>query len=122
MKISVNKSLVLEHAAGIRRISISNPEIAEAVAVSSTEVLLNGKAVGETTLLLWDSKGARSAYDVQITASTAKLQAVRKELLSEVGSAASISVEDGAVSCAEQSPIKLRPIERLASLPHWARS
>ncbi len=95
--VSVNKSLILEHPAGIRRISITNGEIAEAVAISSTEVLLNGKSPGETTLMLWDPKGNRSTYDVHSVASTEKIEAVRDELLKEVGQGVSMSVEGDSV-------------------------
>ncbi|MBV8818118.1 MAG: pilus assembly protein N-terminal domain-containing protein [Acidobacteriaceae bacterium] len=97
VSVTVNKSVVLEHAEGIRRLSISSPDIAEAVAVSSTELLLNGKSPGETTLILWDSKNKRFIYDVHVLASTSKLEAVRNELLKEVGSGATVTIEDSNV-------------------------
>jgi pilus assembly protein CpaC len=95
--VSVNKSIILEHAAGIRRVAITNPEIAEAVAVSSVELLINGKSPGDTTLILWDKTGQRTNYEVHVLPSTAKLEAVRQELLKEVGPGASLTTEDGNV-------------------------
>jgi pilus assembly protein CpaC len=95
--VTVNKSVILEHPVNIRRISISNPEIAEAVAVSSTEVLLNGKSAGDTTLILWDVKGDRASFDVHVLANTSKIDAVRGELQREVGPDVSLTVEGSSV-------------------------
>jgi pilus assembly protein CpaC len=95
--VPVNASTVVDHPAGIRRISMANGEIAEAVAVSSTEIVVNGKLPGDTSLILWDQKGARLLLDVHVTANTSKLDAVRAELLKEAGSDVSINVQEGVV-------------------------
>jgi pilus assembly protein CpaC len=95
--VPVNASTVVDHPAGIRRISMANGEIAEAVAVSSTEIVVNGKLPGDTSLILWDQKGARLMLDVHVTANTSKLDAVRAELLKEAGPDVSINVQEGVV-------------------------
>jgi pilus assembly protein CpaC len=95
--VPVNASTVVDHPAGIRRISMANGEIAEAVAVSSTEIVVNGKLPGDTSLILWDQKGARLLLDVHVTANTSKLDAVRAELLKEAGPDVSINVQEGVV-------------------------
>jgi len=97
LTVTVNKSIVLEHSSNIRRISVSSADLAEAVAVSSTEVLVNGKAPGDTTLLLWDVKGNRSEYEVHVVANDSRVDAVRNELVKEVGSDVSMSIESGNV-------------------------
>jgi pilus assembly protein CpaC len=93
VRVTVSKSIILEHPEGIRRISISNGEIAEAVAVSSTEILLNGKSVGDTTLILWDPKGNRRAYDVHSLPNSVSVDAVRGELVKEFGPSVSLTLE-----------------------------
>ena len=95
--VPVNASTVVDHPAGIRRISMANGDIAEAVAVSSTEIVVNGKLPGDTSLILWDQKGARLMLDVHVTANTSKLDAVRAELLKEAGPDVSINVQEGVV-------------------------
>src|SRR3982751_539795 len=62
--VTVSRSIVLDHDTKIKRVSVSNGEIAEAVAVSAKEVLLNGKSQGDTTLMLWDAAGTRSEYEI----------------------------------------------------------
>jgi pilus assembly protein CpaC len=91
--VMVSRSIVLDHDARIRRVSVSNSDIAEAVAVSTKEILLNGKAQGDTTLTLWDAAGSRSEYEIHVLPSAAQIEAVKTELLKEVGPAAAITVE-----------------------------
>ena len=94
LSVTVNRSLILEHPAGIRRVSITNPDIADAVAVSTLELLVNGKSAGDTSLILWDTKGVRSTFDVHVVANSSKLDVVTEELRKEVGSSVTLTVED----------------------------
>ena len=96
LTVNVNKSLVLENSSGVRRISVTNGDLAEAVAVSPTEILVNGKAAGETSLILWDAKGQRTIFNVHILPSSAKLDAVREQLAAELpGQDVSLTFEEG---------------------------
>ncbi len=98
ISVGVNESTVLDQPVGIRRISIANADIAEAVAVSTNEIVVNGKAAGDTSLIVWDLKGGRSMLDVHVFASTAKIDAVRSELLREAGPDVTIDAQaDGTV-------------------------
>jgi pilus assembly protein CpaC len=98
LKVTVDRSAIVEHATAIRRLSVANGEIAEAVAVSSTEVLINGKTPGQTSLILWDSKGYRTRYEVHVVASDSKIDAVRHELAEELtGQDVSVTLQDGNV-------------------------
>ncbi len=47
------------------RVALANPNIADVVVVSKTELIINGKALGRTTLYIWDSMG-RTGYDVKV--------------------------------------------------------
>ncbi len=46
LHVLVGRSLVITSATRIKRVSLADPSIAEAVVVSPTQVLLNGKAPG----------------------------------------------------------------------------
>lgn len=82
--VTVHKSVVVDAKPGVQRIAVGNEDLAEAVAVSPGEVLLNGKSVGETSLLLWTTDGKRRAYDVSIRPNLSRLQAAQKQLQDEV--------------------------------------
>lgn len=95
--VPLNGSHILDQPAGIRRLSISNIEIAEAIAVSATEVVINGKLAGDTTLIVWDRNGGRAIFDVHVLANPVKLDAIRAELLREAGPDVSVNVQEGLV-------------------------
>ena len=74
--LTVGKSTVIECPAGVARVAVAAGDIVEAVAVSEREVILNGKAPGETSVLIWQHNGgARLSYDVTVQASPARLEA-----------------------------------------------
>ena len=75
--VTVGKSLIIDSPLNIERISVANGNLADAVAISPKEVLINGKAPGETSLIVWQKGGSRLVYDLTVRPSPAKLEAVR---------------------------------------------
>jgi pilus assembly protein CpaC len=71
--LSTGNSTVVAVGAPMTRVSIGNPEVADPVVVSATEIVLTARAPGSTTLLIW-AGGARSSYTVRVTADAATLQ------------------------------------------------
>ncbi len=78
--VTVGKSLIIDSPLRIQRISLANGDLAEAVAVNPQEVLINGKAPGETSLIVWQQDGARLVYDLTVRMSPLKLDAVREQI------------------------------------------
>lgn len=74
LTLIVGTSVVVDHPSTLERVSIADPDIADAVVVSAREVVVNGKRPGRTTLLLWDQAGERTGYTVRVTADAATLQ------------------------------------------------
>jgi pilus assembly protein CpaC len=68
----------------IQRISLANGDLAEAVAVNPREVLINGKAVGETSLIIWQQGGPRLLFDLAVRPNTTKLEDVRGQIAREL--------------------------------------
>jgi len=98
LSVGINKSTIVQNTAGVKRISIANPDLVEAVAVSKTEVLLNGKKAGDTSLVLWDLGGQRTMFDVHVIAATPKVEVVRDELQRELpGQNVTLTVSEGSV-------------------------
>lgn len=52
---------------GLQRAAIANPEVADVVVVSSSELVLVGKQTGTTTLIVWSEMG-RETYQVEVAA------------------------------------------------------
>lgn len=95
ISLEVNCSAILDRPAGVKRISVANTEIAEAVATSTTEVVINGKAPGETTLIVWEQGGNRSVFTVQVLPASSKIALVRDEILREAGPNVGLTAQDG---------------------------
>jgi pilus assembly protein CpaC len=95
--VGSGKTFVLDTASDIERISIASPETAEAVPVSTRSLMINGKAPGETSAILWLSDGTRKEYDVRVAYSAAKLDAAREQIHTEFGDSVQITGDATAV-------------------------
>ena len=51
--VAVNKSVVIRLAKKVTRAAVTQPQIAEVVVVAPDQLLINGKAVGSTSLVVW---------------------------------------------------------------------
>ena len=102
LSVVVGRSVLLDCAQPVERVSLGLGGFAEVMAISPTEVMLNGKAPGETTLILWERGGSREFFNVKIRPSAAdasdRLDAIRRELNKQLpGQDLRLSAESGAV-------------------------
>jgi pilus assembly protein CpaC len=95
VSVDVNCSSIVDRPAGVLRISIANGDIAEAVATSTTEIVVNGKTPGDTSLIIWDQTGNRSVIPVHVLASSSKVQLVRAQLAREAGPGVTLTAQEG---------------------------
>ena len=69
INVLVGQSRVINFDRSIGRFSISNPEVAEAVMVSPSQVLVNGKTFGQVNFIAWDKSDSRFiVFDVFVRA------------------------------------------------------
>jgi pilus assembly protein CpaC len=66
LHLLVGRSLVITSPARIKRVSLADPNIAEAIVVSPTQVLVNGKVPGGVSLLIWDETDQSQAFEVSV--------------------------------------------------------
>jgi pilus assembly protein CpaC len=74
VSVTVNKSMVFRLADKAKRVSVSQPEIADVMVVAPTQLLINGKAVGTTSLIVFNEKGDVSSYDLVVLPDVAALR------------------------------------------------
>lgn len=91
ISVARGKSALLVERATLQRVSIADPEVAEALVVSPTEVLVNGRKVGTTSLLVWDATGVVRLYSVEVTADAEALQRHLRTLYPEEQITVSVS-------------------------------
>jgi pilus assembly protein CpaC len=72
--VARGQSQLLVEPVAVARVSIGDPDIADAVVVSPREVLVNGRGLGTTTLIIWDQAGGRRTYQVEVTVDATALQ------------------------------------------------
>jgi pilus assembly protein CpaC len=102
LSISVGKSVLIDCAQPIKRVAIGASEIAEASAIGKTEIMVNGKTAGETSLIIWDTQGGRQFFTVTVLPaaliSNDKLDAIRRELKNDLpGEAVKVGTENGSI-------------------------
>ena len=74
LTVSMGESTLLKYRGALQRFSIGDPVIADVVAVSPGELLITGKKLGTTSLLVWDPSGQVVIYSVEVTADAPALE------------------------------------------------
>jgi len=92
--LTAGRSKVLPTDFDITRLAITNPAVADAVVVSPREVLIDGKAAGTVSLILWGA-GNRVQYDVVVDTGVLVLEQQLKTLFP--GEDIRVSVNDEAL-------------------------
>jgi pilus assembly protein CpaC len=84
LAVAVGKTVLIDTAKPISRVAIGLGDIAEASAVTPTEIMVNGKVAGETSLIIWDTRGGRQFFNITVRPSAAvttdNLDSIRREL------------------------------------------
>lgn len=83
VSVSKGASALLVNPVAIQRFSVGEPTIAEALVLSPTEVLINGKGLGTTTLFVWDNASQVRVYSVEVTADAPALQRYIRSVMPE---------------------------------------
>jgi pilus assembly protein CpaC len=73
LALTAGRSTVLGLDFDVTRVAITDPKIADAVVVQPREVLVDGKGIGTTSLIVW-GKGTRRQYDVAVNPGVATLE------------------------------------------------
>lgn len=66
LHLQANQSFLLDSTLDIRRVSIGKPEIADVTVVTPKQLMVTGKAPGETTLIYWTAAGVPTSVDVNV--------------------------------------------------------
>jgi pilus assembly protein CpaC len=82
--VAAGKSAIIDSPVDIERVLVADGEVAEAVAVSPREVVVNGKKPGQTTVIVWQKASNRLLFDLKVQGSTARLDTVNRELHDEL--------------------------------------
>jgi pilus assembly protein CpaC len=76
----VGRSTIVNVAAPIARVSLTVPDIADAMVTSPNQLLIHGKKAGTISLFVWDRGGAISTYEVKVRHDLSALNEQIKQL------------------------------------------
>jgi pilus assembly protein CpaC len=74
LQLTAGKSLLLQTALPIKRVSVANPQIADFLLLSPSEIYLTGKEAGTTNLTFWQDKKVVAIYDIEVAYDISELK------------------------------------------------
>jgi pilus assembly protein CpaC len=74
LHVFVGKSVVINLETPVSRILSSNPDVIDTLATSPKQVVVEGKAAGVSSLILWDSNGHSQILDVTVDVNISHLR------------------------------------------------
>jgi pilus assembly protein CpaC len=66
LRVMVGKSLLINTTERLRRISVTDPNIAYPQVITPTQILVHGKTPGEVSLLIWDELERSRSFDLRV--------------------------------------------------------
>jgi pilus assembly protein CpaC len=80
VRLMVGRSTVVNLGTPITRVSLTSPDVADALVTSPNELLINGKTPGTISMFVWDRAGAIRRYEIIVQRDLARLQEQMKQL------------------------------------------
>ncbi|HEX4348062.1 MAG TPA: pilus assembly protein N-terminal domain-containing protein [Vicinamibacterales bacterium] len=80
VRLLVGRSTVLDVGAPIARVSLTSPDVADALVTSPSQLLINGKLPGTVSMFVWDRTGALKRFEIVVQRDLARLSEQMKQL------------------------------------------
>src|SRR6202035_6154908 len=66
LRVMVDKSLLINTTEQIKRVSVTDPSVAAPTVLTSTQILVHGRAPGEVSLIIWDELERSRSFDLRV--------------------------------------------------------
>ncbi len=66
LRVMVGKSLLINTTERLKRVSVTDPGVADALVVTPTQILVHGRSPGEISLLIWDELERSRSFDLRV--------------------------------------------------------
>jgi len=80
VRLMVGRSTVVSVGTPIARVSLTSPDVADALVTAPNELLINGKTPGTISMFVWDRAGSIRRYEIVVQRDLARLQEQMKQL------------------------------------------
>ena len=102
LSVAVGKTVLVDCVRPTTRVAVGLGEVAQASVISPTEIMVDGKAPGETSLIIWDDRGGRQFFNVTVrtpaSAIETSMDSLRRQLRTELpGQTLNLGAENGVI-------------------------
>jgi pilus assembly protein CpaC len=66
LRVMVGKSLLINTTERLKRVSVTDPSVADALVVTPTQILVHGRSPGEVSLVIWDEAERSRSFDLRV--------------------------------------------------------
>jgi pilus assembly protein CpaC len=66
LRVMVNKSLLINTTEQIKRISVTDPTVADPAVLTPTQIMVHGRSPGEVSLIIWDENERSRSFDLRV--------------------------------------------------------
>jgi pilus assembly protein CpaC len=66
LRVMVGKSLLINTTERLKRVSVTDEKIVDAIPLTPTQILVHGRAAGEVSLLIWDELERSRSFDLRV--------------------------------------------------------
>ena len=66
LRVMVGKSLLINTSERLKRVSVTDPAVADIDVVTPTQILVHGRSAGEVSLLIWDELERSRSFDLRV--------------------------------------------------------
>ncbi len=82
--LTVGRGELVQFMSDISRVAVSEPKIADAVVVSPREVMINAKAPGRGTIVVWETGVLPARYEVNVIPDRSDFEGILKSISSQI--------------------------------------
>ncbi len=102
LRLLVGKSILVKTADKIRRVSVTDPTVADAIVVTTNQILVHGRSPGEVSLIVWneheESRNFDLRVDVDVTAAGEEIHRIFPDQKIDISASRSAIVLSGHVA------------------------
>src|SRR5580692_9444925 len=66
LRVMVDKSLLINTTEQIKRVSVTDPNVADPTVLTGTQILVHGRSPGEVSLIIWDELERSRSFDLRV--------------------------------------------------------
>ncbi|HKT79054.1 MAG TPA: pilus assembly protein N-terminal domain-containing protein [Vicinamibacterales bacterium] len=80
VRLLVGRSTVVDVGSPVARVSLTSPDVADALVTSPNQLLINGKTPGTISMFVWDRAGSLRRYEIVVQRDLARLSEQLRQL------------------------------------------